>query len=152
MDRLALVERILLECTQSAVAVTGFLEKPRKYNEEEENLFMREVHFVVALGTEKHITMSDMASRLNITRGAVTQIATRLEKKGYIVRAKDPRDKRQTTVCLTEKGRLLCEEHIAYDRQKHIRASEYLGEFSDEDLAKFIRYEQLIREMFIKSS
>lgn len=153
MDRLALVERILLECTHSAVAVTGFMEKPRKYNgENDENLFMREVHFVVALGTEAQITMSEMAERLNVTRGAVTQIADRLEKKGYIVRVKDPEDKRHTTVSLTEKGKELCAEHIAYDRQSHLFISEFLGEFSDEDLVKFIRYERLIQEIFIKGT
>lgn len=151
MDRIQLVERLLRACTESAVAITGYLEKPRKYNQEEdESLFMREVHFVVALGTEEHITMSEMAERLNVTRGAVTQIATRLEKKGYVVRTKDHDDKRQTTIVLTEKGKALCAEHIAYDRQKHLATSKLLAEFSDEDLAKFIHYEQVMRELFTK--
>ena len=113
---------------------------------------MREVHFVVALGNGEQTTMSEMADRLHVTRGAVTQIADRLEKKGYVVRTKAPDDKRQTTVSLTEKGKALCAEHITYDRQKHLALSERLEEFSDEDLTKIIRYEQLIRELFIKHS
>ena len=153
LDRLRLVERLLHECTQSAVAITGFLEKPRIYSkEDDEKLFMREVHFVVALGTEEQATMSEMADRLHVTRGAVTQIANRLEKKGYIVRLKASDDKRQTTVSLTEKGKILSAEHITYDQQKFLALSERLREFSDEDLAKFIRYEHLIRELFIKQS
>lgn len=153
MDRIQLVERLLLTCAESAVAITGYLEKPRKYHQEEdESLFMREAHFVVALGTEEHITMSEMAERLNVTRGAVTQIANRLEKKGYVVRTKDHDDKRQTTIVLTKKGKAFCAEHIAYDRQRYLTISKFLEEFSDEDLAKFIHYEQVMRELFTKKT
>ena len=153
MDRIKLVKKILHECTESAVVVTGFLEKPRKYSQyDEENLFMREVHFLVALGNDEQTTMSEMAERLNVTRGAVTQMATRLEKKGYVIRTKDQKDKRQTTVLLTKKGKALCAEHINYDQQEYCLVSELLSEFSDEDLVKIIRYEQLIRGIFAKTT
>lgn len=149
MDRLDLVEDLLEECVLSAAAVASFLEKPRKYTADD-SLYMREVHFVVALGTKDYPTMSEMAEYLGVTPGAVTQMAVRLEKKGYVARAKSTRDKRQTTISLTEKGRLLCESHIAYDRKEHIAISERLAECSDADLEQFIRYVKLIRVVFTK--
>ena len=149
LERLALIDELMEQIVRTAADVTVFQEKPRKYNgEDEETLYMREVHFAVALGPEESITMSEMAERLHVTRGAVTQMADRLERKGYVARAKDPGDKRQTMVSLTEKGRTLRAEHIAYDRRGYRFISEFLEEFSDEDLKKFIRYERAVQELF----
>ncbi len=49
-------------------------------------MYMREVHFVIELGAMGTPTMSEMAQRLNVTQGAVTQMAARMEKKGYVTR------------------------------------------------------------------
>ena len=150
VDRIDLIRQILRECTLSAAAVNSFLEIPRKYAADD-SLYMREVHFVVAVGPEGSPTISEMASRLNVTQGAVTQMVIRLEKKGYVLRAKNPYDRRQTTVSLTEKGKTLCSDHIAFDRSEHIRASRTLADYSDAELEKIIRYEQLIRQLFTKT-
>ena len=149
LDRIELVRQILRECTESSAAVNRFLETPRKYTAED-NLYMREVHFVVAVGPEGSPTMSEMAARLNVTQGAVTQMVTRLEKKGYVVRTKALFDKRQTMVTLTDRGRGLCADHLDFDKSEHLLASEILGEFPDEDLEKFIRFLRLVRVIFTK--
>ena len=149
MNRLALVQRILREHNTTSVATVNFFEKPHKYAEDD-SLYMREVHFVVEVGSMESPTMSEMATRLNVTQGAVTQMATRLEKKGYVIRQKDTQDKRVTTISLTEKGRILCDEHIAYDQKEHAIVSEMLNEFSDEELEKLIRYEKIMWEIFTK--
>ncbi len=149
MDRVELAERLLYECTLSAAVVNSYLEKPRRYAEADD-LYMREVHFVVAVGPGRSPSMSEMAQQLNVTQGAVTQMVTRLEKKGYLSRAKDARDKRVTTVTLTPKGEELCARHILYDRRQYTAAGETLSEFSDADLERLIHYEQLVREIFIK--
>jgi len=147
VDRIQLVEELLSASRKSAIAQMGFWERPREYAPGD-TLYMREAHFIVAVGLEGHPTMSEMARRLNVTQGAVTQTATRLENKGYVVRAKDPKDRRQTTVALTEKGKKLCAEHVRYDQSQYRQVSQWLGDFSDEDLALFIRYEQNKRAMF----
>ena len=149
MDRLALVQRILQEHNSTSVATVNFFEKPHKYAEDD-SLYMREVHFVVEVGSMGTPTMSEVANRLNVTQGAVTQMATRLENKGYVIRQKDNQDKRVTTISLTEKGKLLCDEHIAYDRKEFVEVSEMLKEFSDKELEKLIRYEKIMCEMFTK--
>ncbi len=149
MDRLALVHRILREHNLTSVATVNFFEKPHKYTEDD-SLYMREVHFVVEVGSMGSPTMSEVANRLNVTQGAVTQMATRLEKKGYVMRQKDSQDKRVTTISLTEKGKLLCDNHIAYDQKEYAVVSEMLKDFSDEELEKLIRYEKIMWEVFTK--
>lgn len=151
MDRLELVRRILREHNTTSAATVNYFERPRKYAEDD-SLYMREVHFVVEIGSMGNPTMSELATRLNVTQGAVTQMAIRLENKGYVIRMKDAQDKRVTTISLTEKGIHLCREHIAFDQQTYREVSELLEEYSDEELNKLIRYEQLMWELFTKHS
>ena len=49
--------------------------------------------------------------------GAASQMATKLEKKGLILRSSDPEDRRRTIVRLTEKGILLYQRHMEYDKR-----------------------------------
>lgn len=149
LDRLALVQEILRAHNVTSVATVNFFEKPHKYTEDD-SLYMREVHFVVEVGSMESPTMSEVANRLNVTQGAVTQMATRLENKGYVIRQKDTQDKRVTTISLTEKGRILCDEHIAYDQKEFAFVSERLHEFSNEELEKLIRYEKVMWELFTR--
>ena len=150
MDRVELVQQILRECTKSAAMVSSFLATPRRYAADD-SLYMREVHFVMSIGPEESPTMSEMAARQNVTQGAVTQMVTRLEKKGYVFRAKDALDKRLTTVSLTEKGKALRLDHIAFDREEHLRTSEILKDFSDAELERLIYYESLVQQIFTKN-
>ncbi len=125
----------------------NYFERPRKYTEDDA-LYMREVHFVIELGAMGTPTMSEMAQRLNVTQGAVTQMAARMEKKGYVTRSKDSMDKRVTILSLTEQGKVLRKNHMEFDKARYEAVSEFLREFSDEELLKLIRYEQLMRTLF----
>ena len=149
MERLALLQKVLQEHSATSVATVSFLERPHKYTQDD-SLYMREVHFVVKVGSMDAPTMSEVASSLNVTQGAVSQMAARLEKKGYVTRRKSSQDKRVTTILLTEKGKKLCEEHIAFDQKEHSDVSERLGDFSDEELEKLIHYEKIMWEIFTK--
>ncbi|MCD8122254.1 MAG: MarR family transcriptional regulator [Clostridiales bacterium] len=147
MDRIELIQKLLKAHTRSTTLTVSFLETPRKYDVDNA-LYMREVHFVLAIGTDGTPTMGELAQQLNVTQGAVTQMASRLEKKGYVTRTKASDDKRVTTVSLTEKGKNLCERHIAYDLKEYSWASQYLSKYSDEEIASFIEYENMIGHLF----
>ena len=149
MDRLKLIQELLCANSQTAAMTMRYLGKARKYSENDD-LYMSEVHFVVEVGAMVTPTMGELAQRLNVTQGAVTQTAARLEKKGYIFRMKDDFDKRMTRIGLTEQGMLLREAHISYDHAAYSSISEDLKEFSDEDLELFLRYEKIMEEVFRK--
>lgn len=147
MERIELIQKLLNARTRSAALTESFLNNPRKYGKDD-SLYMREVHFVVAIGPEDSPTMGEMAKRLNVTQGAVTQMAVRLEKKGYVIRTKEAQDKRTTVISLTEKGKVLCAEHIAYDQSEYLFTSRFLEQYSDKELEEFIRYEELMGQLF----
>lgn len=150
MDRLDLIKELLRECVLSSSAVMSFLDKPRSYSDGNDDLYMGDVHLVVAIGPDGHPSMSEIAQRRDVTQSAVTQMVARLERKGYLFRTKDTEDKRVTLLSLTEKGKRLCQEHLAYDKSRYQVVSEGLKDFSDEELERLIHYEHCMRTMFIK--
>lgn len=70
-----------------------------------------EIHTIDAIGCENGILMNELAARLGVTKGAVTQIAGRLETKGLIRRTPDPADARATVIALTKTGILAYRAH-----------------------------------------
>ncbi len=147
MNRIDIIPELLKAHRETTVATVNFLEKPRKYAEDDA-LYMREVHFAIEVGSADNLTMGEVAQRLNVTQGAVTQMAMRMEKKGYVKRSKQSTDKRLTTISLTEKGKQLCDSHIEYDKKEHLMISAGLMDFTDEDLLKIIRYEKTMKKLF----
>jgi DNA-binding MarR family transcriptional regulator len=58
---------------------------------------------VPLLGGSRHA--SDLAETLGVSRQAVAQVVTRLERDGYLQRIGDPGDARAKLICLTPRGR-----------------------------------------------
>ena len=71
------------------------------------DLSISEAHVIEACilsQAQGHSTAKGVADCLNITPGSLTASVTVLEKKGYLIRWKDPRDLRHTHISLTPKG------------------------------------------------
>lgn len=67
---------------------------------------LRPLHALVLiplLGGGRHA--SNLAEHLGVSRQAVAQVVTTLEREGYVQRIADPGDARAKLVCLTPRGR-----------------------------------------------
>jgi len=67
---------------------------------------LRPVHallLIPLLGGGRHA--SSIAADLGVTRQAIAQIVTTLERDGYVRRVTDPGDARAKLICLTPRGR-----------------------------------------------
>lgn len=51
------------------------------------------------------MTQKDLQDKLDIQPGSMSEIAAKLEHKGFLIREKDPADKRKILLSLTEAGR-----------------------------------------------
>ena len=60
---------------------------------------------VVTVGTGEPLSVTSLATRKGITKGAVSQLLSRLERKGLIVRNPDPSNLSRVLVRLTQTGR-----------------------------------------------
>lgn len=69
------------------------------------DLLPRHALQLFVLLTTGGMRMSDLATRLGVTRQATAQVVTTLERGGYVTRLDDPGDRRARLICLTARGR-----------------------------------------------
>jgi DNA-binding MarR family transcriptional regulator len=82
-----------------------FAEKKKIIRLEGVSLFPSEVHLMLLIKNDIDTNSTEIAKQLGLSKGAVSQTLTRLEKKGIIVKTKDPFNKNELTLTLTEFGR-----------------------------------------------
>jgi len=148
--RLALVTELLSAKNQFSIAFSQYLATGREYGGGD-TLHMREAHFLVAVEPGAGKTMSEVAERLGVTQGAVSQTASRLERKGYLVRRRDEQNHRQIVASLTEKGERFYWRHLRYDQERYLGLDKrLLSVYSDEDLKALVEYEKRMCHIFEK--
>lgn len=73
---------------------------------------------IATLGNTEGMSMKDIADATLVTKGTLTGIVDRLEKKGFVRREVPPDNRRSFTVVLTPEGEALFQntfpKHIAY--------------------------------------
>jgi len=90
-------------------------------------LHASEVHLIDMAGRFPGDSISRLASRLGITKGAVSQTVKKLEEKGYLVRVNEESNKKTVKLRLTDRGT----EAFAWHRTYHALVnSTVTGEFS----------------------
>lgn len=144
MDRIDLLAQYLDEKHKTTIAHEQYLNTIREYAPGTD-LYMREVHFLVAAGEKWPVSISALAEKLDVTLGAVSQMASKLEKKGFVYRSPDVEDKRRTMVNLTEEGIRMYRKHLEYDQKSLDLLSEAFHNFSEEELEKVIESERIFR-------
>ncbi|WP_042161855.1 MarR family winged helix-turn-helix transcriptional regulator [Paenibacillus gorillae] len=95
-----------------------------------------EMHTIDAIGPEGSVLMSELAARLGITKGAVTQLIARLESKTLVVRSMHPTDHRSTLISLTVQGK------AAYTMHEELHQAFYnqlQTQMSPEEIAVFAK-------------
>ena len=81
------------------------------------------------------VRQEELASSLNYDRATITRSMNRLEDAGYIVRERDPEDRRAYVVSLTEKGRSM--ESVLVDISSNLNDVILQG-FTEEESLSFI--------------
>jgi DNA-binding MarR family transcriptional regulator len=106
------------------------LEKRIMVQHEGLRLYPSEIHLLQVIREGGDPSAGEMAKRLGISNGAVSQTLKRLEKKGVIYKTKDPALKNKLTVTLTEKGEAALRRFEA-SREEAMKAfSNYLAGLS----------------------
>jgi DNA-binding MarR family transcriptional regulator len=80
------------------------LEKRSILNHEALRLYPSEIHLLQVINEGTDMSAGEMARKLGISNGAVSQTLNRLEKKGVINKTKDPALKNRLSATLTEVG------------------------------------------------
>jgi len=87
-----------------------FLEKKNIFKFKEVHLYPSEIHLMLLIKEKQTTNATKMAERLGITKGAVSQTLSRLEKKGILNKIKDPYNKNELTVSFKSLGQEAIEQ------------------------------------------
>lgn len=147
-----LTKEVIVATRNATIAYHNYMYTNREYVKGHK-LYLREIHFLLCIGTQKNLTMSEIASKMNVTQGAATQIAGRLIKKGLIRKDKHPEDKRYTVISLTVEGVKAYEEYLEYDNLRNKELSACLNSnFTEENILTILKYEKMIQNICQKLS
>ncbi|MCQ9209082.1 MarR family winged helix-turn-helix transcriptional regulator [Granulicatella seriolae] len=81
------------------------------------DLSIKEMHTIEAIGLHQEHTTTEVANKLNVTVGTLTVAVNALVKKGYVERLKHPTDRRIVVLGLTNRGRLLYRVHRRFHEE-----------------------------------
>ena len=74
---------------------------------------------LIILNRSETITQRDLTERLGIQPGSASEILSKLEGSGWIVRTQNESDRRTTDISLTDSGREIAEEALRQRRKRH---------------------------------
>lgn len=74
---------------------------------------------LIILNESEAITQRDLTERLGIQPGSASEILSKLEGSGWIVRTQNESDRRTTDISLTDSGREIAEEALRQRRKRH---------------------------------
>ncbi len=133
--------------------VSVYHRRQRKFS-----LYEKEAQFVVLVHTLKklkdEINMMDLSKELHLTPGAISQTASRAERKGYIKRVMSKSDRRSNIVLLTKKGEKFCQGYEDYMLSLNATLKKTLSGHSAHDINSFIEIQgklaKMLRELSLK--
>ena len=99
-------ERIIELITEFSKTVNQYnklYDKPFDFGTDEK-LYPAEIHMIQAIGDKCENTVTELGRSFGVTKGAVSQVVGKLERKGYVTRERNPAYSKEIFLSLTEKG------------------------------------------------
>ncbi len=118
------------------------LERRRNIFYKDIKLYPSEIHLLLFMYHIQDKNITQIADHLGLTKGAISQTLSRLNKKGIIIKENEPSQKNQLHIQLTEKGKMLMDhvnefrnfleiEFLNYLEAKSIVEKQVISDFLD---------------------
>ena len=88
------------------------------------------------LDADVPLSQRDLAERLHLEKSSVSRLAAEMERKGFLVRERDPDDQRQYRLRLTDQGR---DRHAAMRRDFHQRYEAWVAGMTAAERAALLK-------------
>lgn len=93
------------------------LNKQTRYYGTDEKLFEAEIHMIKSIKENEGIHVTGLSEKLEVTKGAVSQIINKLNRKGMVIKNIDPNNLSRLLLRLTPKGEIAYEQHEELHRK-----------------------------------
>lgn len=98
-------------------------------------LYPSEIHTIDAIGNNPGINVTDLAAHQGVTKGAVSQIISRLNQKNLIIKMKDVQRNRGVFLKLSQEGEKAFFEHRHFHETIHTPLFELISKATPENIA-----------------
>jgi DNA-binding MarR family transcriptional regulator len=122
--------------------------KPRQFGTGED-FTGSEIHLIEVVGQNEGLSVTALAERLGITKGAVSQTLKRLAGKEIVVKETDPSNASRVIVNLTTKGKVAFFTHLHWHETMDGGFRHYFMGLSEERI-RFLDEFLTILEQFLK--
>ncbi len=93
------------------------LEKKHIFKVDDTPLTSYQIHLIDCIGKYDGITTTELATLLKVTKSAVSQKVSWLEKRGFIYKIKNHTDSRETSIVLSKSGKEAYNVHDDYHKE-----------------------------------
>jgi DNA-binding MarR family transcriptional regulator len=99
-----------------------------------------EIHTIVKIGMDPGITVTELSREQGVTKGAVSQVIARLEKKKMIKRLREINNDKTIFLTLSKEGKKAFEGHQTFHAKMHAPLVDLLETASKDQLAFLNRF------------
>ena len=96
-----------------------------------------QINILFQLWLEDNVSISNIAKRTNLANTTLTNMLERLMRQGLITKTRNPENKREYIVSITDKCRQLYEEYLYIE--KTMREINFMG-FSEDEIGQIKKY------------
>lgn len=116
-----------------------------------ETFFHSERHMLDIFGDNPDNNVTELAQMIGVTKGAISQVVAKLEKKGAIRRFKDDGNAKEIRIELTAKGREIYRHHKRTNNETILHVQNVLKKYPDDRVESFMEMFQSL-ESYLDSS
>ncbi|MBC3886776.1 MarR family transcriptional regulator [Acetobacterium paludosum] len=97
-------------------------------------LHQSEIHTIEAIKNHANVNASELSNILGITNGAVTQITSKLKKKGLVDQYNTVSNKKEVYYRLTDKGEIANLGHDKHHKEVYKKLNQYIDSLEDDKI------------------
>ena len=131
------LEELLTLLNQLVAKLAAIQQAPREYGTGVP-LHGSEIHTIQAIGKSAGINVTQLAEKMGVTKGAVSQMVSRLVGKGMVQKEPARDNAKEVVLGLTELGLLGCRNHEKFDMGVLETVREYCGSDLETRLDKYL--------------
>ncbi len=98
-------------------------------------LYQAEIHLIDAIEPGEGIMASDLARKMGVTNGAVTQLADKVARKGLLIKEKRKTNRKEVYLKLTKEGETAYHHHYQFHEALNSRLIAYMDALKPEEMA-----------------
>ena len=103
-------------------------------------IYLAEIQMIMTIHNAEGIHVNGLAQKLGITKGSVSEMLRKLERKGLVRKEKDPLKLTRLNVYLTEKGTIAHQSHISFHQKLDSLVFETAAEHDPETVKVFAQF------------